>query len=219
MLGESRLLIVTEHHLFRECLAAALVAADSSFVVGFADGYESARRQVEAAPPDAIIIDLHPPNGFSTLETRQLAQLTSAPILIVGQPKREQDIVAYLEAGAADYRISQNESVDDLRLAIRGALRGELACSAERISALIARLQELARYKSRLEDLDTSSLTRRELQVLRLVDEGRSNKQIAAELHLSLHTVKNHVHRILEKLNVRNRRQAVHYAYSEGWLK
>ena len=62
-------------------------------------------------------------------------------------------------------------------------------------------------------------LTDREMEILKLVDEGKSNKDIAKLLHISLHTVKNHVHRILEKLKVGNRREAVHLAYSNGWLK
>ena len=74
---------------------------------------------------------------------------------------------------------------------------------------------EVARIKS----IDTLILTDREMEILRLLDEGKSNKQIAKLLHISLHTVKNHVHRILEKLQVTNRREAVHLAYSNGWLK
>lgn len=72
---------------------------------------------------------------------------------------------------------------------------------------------------SRLSLIDTLALTDREMEILRLVDEGRSNKQIAKALHISLHTVKNHVHRILEKLQVSNRREAVHLAYTNGWLR
>jgi len=215
-----RVLIVTEHHLFRECLAAALVAADSSFEVSLADGLDLAGSKVAEGHPDVLIVDLHPLSRLTSAETKQLAQqFPGTPILVVGQPQQEEEIVAYLEAGAADYRISQDESIDSLCDAIHRVLRGEVSHSPERARALFSRLQELARRKANLEDIDTSFLTRRELQILRLVDEGKSNKQIAAELYLSLHTVKNHVHRILEKLNVKNRREAAHLADTQGWLK
>ena len=121
------LLIVTEHHLLRESLAAALVSADSRFVVSFSDSAETALDDAAASAADVLLVDLNPPNRLTAQDMKQLAAgLSGTQILVVGQPKQEAEIVAFLEAGAADYRITQNKSVSDLSEAIWKVYCGEV---------------------------------------------------------------------------------------------
>ena len=218
MSGQIRVLVVSAHNLFRECLTSAIAATDSSFLVS---SVESPVRVFEvSSQPDVIILDSYPPNGISVAHTTEIAQqLPQKRILIIGQLTNEADIVDYLQAGAADYRLSDNESIEELCAAIHRVLRGKVSISPERGSALFARLQELSRQGERLSGHDTTSLSTRELQILCLIEKGRSNKEIATQFHLSLHTVKNHVHHILAKLDVHNRREAVHLAQMRGWIK
>ena len=84
---------------------------------------------------------------------------------------------------------------------------------------MFSRLADLARARRREERLEALNLTPRELEILRLIADGLSNKEIAARLYLSFHTVKNHVHNILEKLKVQHRSQAVEYAARRRWLE
>ena len=218
-MGVGRLFVVSEHLLFGECLAAALSAFDSRFDVKSVHKCDEINVSSSDIPL-VIIVDLHSSPGFRPAKTRQLAQnLPNAHIVVIGRPQNEEDVVAYLEAGAADYRLSNADSVEDLCVSLHQVLQRRVTFAPERARALFARLQELSRQQFCQRDLDASHLTCRELQILGLVDKGKSNKQIANELHVSLHTVKNHVHHILEKLNARNRREVVHLAHGRGWLK
>ena len=166
------------------------------------------------------MFDADPPDPFTPAMTRKFKQMhKTTEVIIVGRRRCEDEVIAFLEAGATDFRITDSESLDDFCEAIRSTLRGEVNHQPERTRALFSRLQKLSAEVSRIKAIDTVVLTNREMEILRLLDEGQSNKQIAKDLFISLHTVKNHVHRILEKLHVSNRREAVHLAYNNGWLK
>ena len=216
-----RVLIISEQNLFGECLALALSEADPNLDVSWGRNCDEIVGLIPSQGdqlPTMIVVDLQAP-GFTPSQTSRLAQeYPDFHIVVVGQPESEEEIVAYLEGGAADY-LSTADSINDLRAALRQVLQGRIALSPERGRALFARLQELSRRQMYSGNWNDLSLTRRELQILDLVDKGKSNKQIAKELHLSLHTIKNHVHRILGKLGVANRREAAHLAHSRGWFK
>jgi DNA-binding NarL/FixJ family response regulator len=174
----------------------------------------------ERASNVLVVFDIDGLPKFSPSETRNFTRrFSGTTVFIVGRCRHEEDAIAYLEAGAADFRMADSESLEQFCDVIDRALRGEIRHGPERTRAIFARLQHLAAEVSRIKVMDTMVLTDREMEILKFVDEGQSNKQIAKALHISLHTVKNHVHRILEKLEVSNRREAVHLAYTNGWLK
>jgi DNA-binding NarL/FixJ family response regulator len=215
-----RLLLVTNHHLFRECLANGLNARVPDLAIDTAAtvrrGYELCRSRTYRL----AVFDADPPNPFSPGMTGEFKQRHPAmELIVVGRCRSEDEVISFLEAGASDFRVTDSESLDEFCEAIQSTLRGEVAHRPERTRALFARLRRLSAEVSRIKSIDTMVLTDREMEILQLLDEGQSNKQIAQALHISLHTVKNHVHRILEKLQVNNRREAVHLAYHNGWLK
>lgn len=112
--------------------------------------------------------------------TRKFKQKHKATeIVIVGRFRSEDEVIAFLEADASDFRIIDSESLDDFYEAVQSTLQGEIDHQPERTRALFARLQKLSAEVSRIKTIDTMVLTDREMEILRLLDEGQSNKQIA----------------------------------------
>ena len=215
-----RMLLVTNHDLFRDCLVSGLAARIPRLAIDTAEAVKQGYELCHSQEYTLAVFDADPPDPFSPAMTRKFKQKHKATeVVIVGRYRREDEVIAFLEAGASDFRITDSESLDDFCEAMQSTLRGEVNHQPERTRALFARLQKLSAEVSRIKTIDTMVLTDREMEILRLLDEGQSNRQIANALHISLHTVKNHVHRILEKLQVSNRREAVHLAYNNGWLK
>jgi DNA-binding NarL/FixJ family response regulator len=130
----------------------------------------------------------------------------------------EDRLVECLAAGA-DGCVLEESSLQELQTAIRKVVGGERFYAPEIMSSVCHRLVQAARGASWHERTKSVDLTPRELEVVNLIAEGLSNKQIARRLSLSLYTVKNHVHNIVEKLQVENRFKAVEYARRRGWLE
>lgn len=215
-----RLLFVAYHNLFRECLVNGLAARLRSLVIDTAETVSEGLQLCDNQEYTLAVFDADPPDNFPPAMARRFKKRhPGTQLVVVGGSRSEEEIIAFLEAGASDFRLTDSESLDEFCAAMESTLRGEFNHHPGRTRALFARLQKLSAEVSRIQRIDTMVLTDREMEILRLLDEGHSNKQIARELHISLHTVKNHVHRILEKLQVRNRREAVHLAYNNGWLK
>jgi DNA-binding NarL/FixJ family response regulator len=119
-------------------------------------------------------------------------------------PDSEESVLAFAEAGIAGY-VPREGSVQDLVDAVERAVRGELQCSPQLAGAIIRRLAWRAAAGS---DFPRGPLTARETEIVRLIDQGLSNKEIAVRLGIEVATVKNHVHNLLEKLRVRRRAEA-----------
>lgn len=218
--SRSRIFIVTSHSLFRECLQSALRSQLPDVEIATSSTFDFAEETFDSSDEFLAVFDLDGLQMFSPLETKQFTErFENATVIIVGRITQESQATAYMEAGAADFRIADSESLLQFCDAIDRAIRGETSYGPERTRAIFARLQQLSKEVSKISSMENMILTNRELEVLQFVDEGKSNKQIASLLHISLHTVKNHVHRILEKLKVCNRREAVRLAYTSGWLK
>jgi two-component system, NarL family, nitrate/nitrite response regulator NarL len=151
---------------------------------------------------DVILLDVAGARGIDTL--RELSAMTAVPIVVLGIRDRPGEVVDYAEAGIAGY-VTDEHTVDDLVAAVRSAHQGEFSCPASVAAGLAARLTLRAREHRRS---PLSQLTARERQILTLIESGSSNKEIARRLHIQLTTVKNHVHNILRKLDVRGRGEA-----------
>jgi len=197
-------LVIVDVRLYREGLAASLSARDNITVVGTATDCESALSRVSSLQPDLILIDTATCASMEII--RVLRQESSvAKILAFAVQEHEQDVVAYAEAGASGY-VTPNASIDELIAAIEGLARGELVCPPRVASILFRRLGQHTPDAER--GRRDAVLSRRERQVLSLIRDGLSNKEIAQALTIAEPTVKNHVHRVLEKLGVSTRAQA-----------
>lgn len=219
MIQSIRLMIVGDHQLFRQCLASALNKYEKFSVIQLAANPSEAFHTLRVQQPDVVLIDIHLPNNGAIGLTRQISlELPQVKVLVLGLVETETEILKCVEAGASGY-VLKEATVDDLRETIDLVIRGETTCSPKIAHHVFSRLSELAHEHWRGQWLESLPLTSRELQILQLIADGLSNRQIAKRLYLSLHTVKNHVHNILEKLQVRRRFQAVEYARAQQWLK
>lgn len=213
-----RVLLADDHDLFREGLAGIIDAQEDMQVVGEAyDGLEVIVK-AEELKPDLILMDIQMP-GCDGLEAtlkikKELPETTIVMLTVRDDEEKLFDAIRY---GAQGYLLKNIRSRELLEM-LRGAVQGEAA-----ISPLLAgRMLEEFRRLSRLEPAESSKelvdLTLREQEVLGLVSEGLSDKEIAAELSISLYTVKSHLRNILSKLQVSSRREAARVAKSKGLL-
>ncbi len=213
-----RVLIVNDDRLLSECLAFVLATDPRFTIVGVADCLDSALRKVRRHRPDILLLDLSLQRQVALELTRQPAvQAGRIKVLVLGLPEDEAAILECIEAGAAGFLLKE-DSLDVLKRTIESAVQGEVHCSPQIARSAFARLAQLAREQHDLEALGATALSPRKLEILRLISEGLSNKQIAKKLDLSLFTVKNHIHAILDELQVEDRREAVQYAYAKRWI-
>lgn len=204
--------IVSDVLLYREGLSASLLRDGRLAIldlVGGCDALPSVARQ----RPDAILLD------GAMKDCLRLARMirTHAPGLRIvgfGIGGGIDQMVDCAESGLAAF-VDSNSSVEELVAAIFGALKGELACSPAVSALMCERLASLASARAQRPD----ELTRREREIAVLIGQGLSNKEIANDLRIGPSTVKNHVHSILEKLNVRRRSAIVHQLHEFPWLK
>ena len=207
-----RLLILGEVGLYREALAGSLERDERFEVVAFVGGVEEALELLGQVDAEIVLLD----NRMTerTVAIRELA--AAAPqvkIVALAVPESEDEVLALAEAGASAY-LTPDGSIEDLASVVQGVERGEVLTSPGMVAGLFRRVAALARER-RIDPIE-ERLTARELDVLRLIEEGLSNKEIAAALSIELPTVKNHVHRILEKLHVHRRSEAAARARRDG---
>lgn len=210
----TRVLIVADVGVHREALAESLGGDDSCDVVGVAASPEEAVAAVEEVGPEVVLVDMPTPAGPNAVRTL-VAATPEIKVVALGVPEVEPDVIAIAEAGASGY-VAREGSMDDLVAVVECVARGECLLSPDMAAKLFRRVATLAR-EPRLEPIQ-DGLTARELDVLRLIDDGLSNKEIAKALSIELPTVKNHVHSILEKFDVRRRTAAAARARRLGLL-
>jgi DNA-binding NarL/FixJ family response regulator len=210
-----RVLLVDEHALFREGLGLALAGIDDIDVAGEAvDGDDALERSVDLGP-DVVVMDVRMPEGSGAAAIARIrAARPEIAVLVLTGSQDEDDLVESLRSGATGYLL-KDASVEEVADAIRSVARGHGVLSATMTTKLLERFTELVR---RVPDDRESRLTVRELDVLRLVVKGLSNREIARDLFISQNTVKNHVRNILEKLHVRSRTEAATLAMRERLL-
>lgn len=214
-----RVLVVDDHHLFREGLVRLLGEAPEIQVVAqAASGEEALARLSDGLEVDLVLLDLNMPGlgGLATL-ARLVAEWPEVPVLVLTVSEAEEDLLGALRTGARGYLLKRATSAEVLE-AIRRAVAGEPVLSPE----MMARLFEHLRREGPGAPNPTAALRRlseREQEVLRLVAAGLSNKEIAARLYLSPHTVKAHVRNILDKLGLQSRAEAAAWAARHGLVE
>ena len=213
--GRVRVLLVDEHALFREGLGLALAGIVDIDIAGEAvDGDDALERSVRLRP-DVVVMDVRMPEGSGAGAIARIrAARPDIAVLVLTGSQDEEDLVDALRSGATGYLL-KDASVEEVADAIRIVARGQGVISPTMTTKLLDRFGELLR---RAPDDRESRLTVRELDVLRLVVKGLSNREIARDLFISQNTVKNHVRNILEKLHVRSRTEAATLAMRERLL-
>jgi len=209
-----RILLVDDHLLFRKGLARLLDAQPDFEVVGeAADGLEAVE-QTRALHPDLVLMDVRMPNCDGLEATRRIkAQMKDVQVVMLTVSDDEQDLATAVRYGADGYLL-KDLLPEMLFQQLRGLMVGEAPISRAMTGKLLRQLTR--RGRSAAQPVATAVLSARECEVLALVVNGYSNREIAAELGIAHNTVKNHLRSILAKLGVRNRAQAAAYAVSHG---
>jgi two-component system nitrate/nitrite response regulator NarL len=213
-LDELRVLLVDDHDLFRTGLRNLLEERGLQVAGEAADGHAAIRLASELVP-DVVIMDLNMP-GMTGVETARRIAATAplSRVVVLTISADEADVMSAVMAGACGYLL-KDSSVDQLIAGIRSAAAGE-ALISPRIASKV--LQLLRATSSSVDAAETirAELSEREIQVLKLIANGKDNAHIARELFISPKTVKNHISNILMKLQIENRIQAAVYAVRSG---
>ena len=213
-----RVVICDDHALFRRGLAMVLEEEPGIQVVGEAEDGEAAVAVTVEIVPDVVLMDVRRPKRSGIEATRAIAELVpSTKILMLTVSDEEEDLYEAVKAGAAGYLLKE-VSIEAVADAIRSVVSGQSLITPSMASKLLAEFSSMAKRAEAKQSVPSPRLTARELEVLRLVAQGMSNKEIAGELYISENTVKNHVRNILEKLHLHSRMEAVMYAVREKIL-
>src|SRR5437870_4731147 len=210
-----RVLIVDDHDLFRAGLRTLLEEQDGVLVVGEASGGAQAVQLVSESAPDVVVMDLNMPGVTGVEATRQISTLAPLTrVLVLTISDQDSDVMDAILAGACGYLL-KDASITELMQGIRSAAVGESLVSPT-IAAKVLQRVRASSASHREAELIQSELSDREIEVLKLIANGKDNAMIAGELHISPKTVKNHISNILMKLQIENRIQAAVYAVRSG---
>jgi DNA-binding NarL/FixJ family response regulator len=203
-----RVLVVDDQALFREALVTLLGARPEVEVVGEAGDGQQALERAAALQPDVVLMDLHMPvlDGIATTRRLRVEQ-PGVRVLALTTFDDDEDVFAALRAGALGYLL-KDVSSDRLVEAVLSAARGESVLQPSVAAKVVARFAQLDDAPRPRPQPLVVPLSERELDVLRLLADGCSNREIAAALFLAEGTVKNHVTNVLGKLGARDRTQA-----------
>lgn len=214
-----KILVVDDHDLFREGLVSLLKADKSFNVVGQAGSVHEATDLARKLHPDLILMDFSLPDGDGAEASATI--LTEHPeckIVFLTMYDADEKLFAAIRSGAKGYLL-KNVPVAKLVSSLKSIEKGEAAISGTMTMRI---LEEFSQHhnsaSSEMQSIHTI-LSRREVEILQEVATGESNGEIAAKLFLSVNTVKHHIHNILTKLGLENRKAAILYANRAGLLK
>ncbi|MDU4696111.1 MULTISPECIES: response regulator [Paenibacillus] len=215
-MSKIKVMIVDDHDMVRMGLKTYLMLDPGFVVIGEAgDGREAVEvleRGLPDGPPDIILMDLMMPNMNGAEATKEvLSRFPGMKIVILTSFLEDELVVQAVEAGAVSY-VLKTVSAEELIYALQGAYRGMPVMTGDVAQALTRGLRQ------RTVQGDDSGMTEREKEVLLLIAEGKSNKDIAEELHISIKTVKTHVSNLLMKCELEDRTQLAIYAHRQGWV-
>ncbi|BBH21603.1 transcriptional regulatory protein LiaR [Paenibacillus baekrokdamisoli] len=212
-----RIMIVDDHDMVRAGLRTYLMLEPKFDVVAEAsDGEEAVRmlrEGIDGGAPNLILMDLMMPQMDGVEATRIIMkEFPHLKIVMLTSFLEDEKVVAAIEAGAVSY-VLKTVSAEELIYALNGAAKGMPVMTSDVSQALTRGLRQ------RTTQGTNEGLTEREKEVLLLIAEGRANKEIADELHISIKTVKTHVSNLLMKCELEDRTQLAVFAHRKGWVK
>jgi two-component system nitrate/nitrite response regulator NarL len=200
-----RLLLAAPIPFYRESLERNLAAITGFHIVATESDAEGTVVSARRSRPDVALIDVGMPGALDVIHSIT-ETLPETRVVAGAVPETEEDILLYAGAGAFGY-VPVDAELEDLVVALRSVARGEFSCSRRVVAKLFRHLA--LRPASELDSVELSSLTLREIQIGKLLEQGRRNKEIADALNIELGTAKNHLHNLFTKLRVKSRGEAV----------
>lgn len=213
-----RVLLVIDVPFYRDGLQR-LLEADGDIVLVAAVGSEQALASVEREAPDVVLMDIGHCDALEQVRALR-ARWHAIRIVVLAIDDTEDAVVSFLEAGIAGY-VSRRAGYAELVQVLRKTMRDEWSCSPRAMALLLKRLADLSAHPRPAAEPDhfAAGLTDREQQILKLLGQGLSNKRIATMLNISHATTKNHVHRVLAKLQLRTRAEIAAFVHRDPGVR
>lgn len=214
-----RVLVVDDNQLFCEAATALLNREHRIEVIGSATSQDHAVRIARSTPTDVALIGPNLVRGEALqLIGTMREELPDVRIVASGIQADQRSILAVIEAGASDYILQNQPSSDLVRCIVNVGLRKGQGSSHSPTTRILERPRLSGKFNGMRMAVASPWLTNRQTQILHLMAEGRTNKEIAGELGIALSTVKNHIHQILSRFGVESREEAVRSGYRSGIL-
>ncbi len=216
-MAEIRVLLADDHTMFRQGVHQIMDSQPGIQVIGEARNGEEAVEMAGALKPDIVLMDINMPKLDGVRATKRIMEAEDEhhPVIIMLSMHRQDEyIFEAIKAGAKGYFLKDSDS-QDLIQALRSAVRGEAVLEPELAQKVLEEFRRMSSGSHR-QVTGLASLTERETEILRLVAQGLSNREIADQLHLAAKTVKNQLYVVFQKLHLNNRTQAALYALRKG---
>jgi DNA-binding NarL/FixJ family response regulator len=210
------LVIIDDNRLLREGLARLIREQKDFHIVAASADADEAMLKVREAKPDVVLLDFgledHDSLALTATVHREVPQ---AKVIVLGLLPLEEDIVSFVRAGASGF-IMRDATFEDFVQTIRSVVAGMVVLPPQLTGSLFNQIALQAGRRGVPRELEAVRLTQRERQVIDLIAEGLANKDIATRLHIAVHTVKSHVHNVLEKLALHSRLEVAVFSRSRA---
>lgn len=210
------LVLIDDNRLLREGLATMIHTQPGFTVLAASADVDEALQKVREARPDIVLLDfgLEDHDSLSLTATVH-GEVPAARVIVMGLLPLEEDVANYVRAGASGF-IMKDASFEEFFTTIRAVAGGAEILPPALTNSLFSQIVSNVSRASKAQVLESVRLTNRERQVIALLGEGLSNKEIAIRLHIAVHTVKSHVHNVLDKLALHSRLEVVAFTHSGG---
>jgi len=213
-----RLLLIEDNRLLRDGLASMLDGHKDIKVVAASGNGENSILKIHKLKPNVILLDLglRSQNSLHVVETVK-KEFPQAKVIVMDLAPAQGDVLQFVKAGASGF-ILKDATLDDFVATIRSVAEGGNVLPPILSESLFSQIIEHAVDSGRTNLNKAIRMTKREQEVVRLISDGLSNREIGNRLHIATHTIKSHVHNIMEKLALHTRLEVANYAYTDGTL-
>lgn len=209
-------LVIEDNRLVRDGLTALLDAQPDFRVVAAVEAAEAGLRHAQQSKPHVVLVDATLENDSSERLVEEVRKtVPESKVIVMDLLPVQQDVIEFIKAGASGF-IVKDATLEDFMRTIRSVAEGEKVVPASLSGTLLSHIAEQAVIRRLPGTADAVKMTRREREIIDLIAEGMSNKEIAQQLHLATYTIKSHVHNILEKLALHSRLQIAAHAHRSG---